>query len=242
MPNINISPYLIINGKSSREINGLLIQSLAPITKAPVKTKIETIDGRDGDIVTELGFNAYDKYITIGLTYNYDIDEVIDFFNSKGSVIFSNEPDKVYTFAIYSQIDFERLIRFKTAEVIMHVQPFKFSTKEEALSFNITENPQSVKVRNAGTYYATPILRITASGTVSVSLNGTEILEIEFGETSQTIIIDADKLNAYDTSGNLLNRLVTGDYDNIKFKVGNNTITTTGAVTELVVDKYSRWL
>lgn len=239
---MNISPYLIINGKSSREINGLLIQSLAPISKAPVKTKVETIDGRDGDIVTPLGFNAYDKPVSIGLTYNYDIDEVIEFFNSEGEVIFSNEPDKVYHFAIYNQIDFERLIRFKTAEVVFHVQPFKFSNTEQEQSFNVSDSPNTIKIRNAGNYYSTPTLKITASGTVSVSLNNTEILIIEFGETSQTIIIDADKMNAYDTSGNLLNRLVTGNYDNIKFKVGANTITTTGSVTKVEIDKYSRWI
>jgi hypothetical protein len=70
-------PYIIINGVSSRTIHGLLIQSLPPISKPRIKTSIEEIDGRDGDIVTTLGYAAYDKPMTIGLKGDYDIDEII---------------------------------------------------------------------------------------------------------------------------------------------------------------------
>ena len=209
---MNISPYLTINGKSSREINGLLIQSLAPISKAPVKTKVETIDGRDGDIVTPLGFNAYDKTVSIGLTYNYDIDAVIEFFNSEGEVIFSNEPDKVYHFAIYNQIDFERLIRFKTAEVVFHVQPFKFSTSETPKTFNVVSG-QNITVKNAGNYYATPNLIITGEGVVDLSLNGSQILSMDLGEDEQTIIIDADEMNAYAAENAIKSIVVSIPYE-----------------------------
>ena len=239
---MNITPNLIINGKSSRSITGLLISSLAPISKPPQRTRIETIDGRDGDLVTELGFNAYDKPVLIGLTYNYNMDEVIDFFNSSGTVIFSNEPDKIYSFAIYNQIDFERLIRFKTATVVFHVQPFKFSVSEKEQIFDVSSNLNTIRIRNAGNYFSTPTLKITATGLVDLSLNDTQILSIDFGETSQTIIIDADKMNAYDSAGNLVNRLVTGNYDNIKLNIGPNTITTAGNVSRVEVDKYSRWI
>ena len=48
--------YIILNGKKSTDINGLLIQSLPPISKPKIRTQIEEIDGRDGDIVTKLGY------------------------------------------------------------------------------------------------------------------------------------------------------------------------------------------
>lgn len=237
-----IYPTITINGVSSTTITGLLITSLPPISKPAQRALVDVIDGRDGDVITPLGFAAYDKPVGIALTKGYDIDAVIKFFNSSGVVTFSNEPDKYYNFAIYEQIDFERLIRFKTATVIFHVQPYKYSLLEQLLTFNIASSPASIEIYNAGNYYSKPTLKITASGTVSVSLNDTEILVIEFGETSQTIIIDTDKMNAYDSNGAFLNRLVTGNYDNIKFKAGANTITTTGAVTVIEIEKYSRWL
>ena len=104
--------YIILNGVNSNTITGLLISTLPPITKPKIRTQTEEIDGRDGDIVTKLGYSAYDKEIEIGLYGNFDIDEVIAYFNSEGTVIFSNEPDKYYNYQILDQIDYEKLIRF----------------------------------------------------------------------------------------------------------------------------------
>ena len=125
--------YVVLNGKRSTLIKGLLISSLPPITKPLMRTDVETIDGRDGDIVTKLGYAAYDKVITIGLAGDYDVDQVIEYFDSEGEVIFSNEPDKFYRYQILEAIDFERLLRFKTAEVTFHVQPFKYSAVDEVV-------------------------------------------------------------------------------------------------------------
>lgn len=135
--------YIILNNKKSTEIKGLMICNLPPITKPKKRVIQEEIDGRDGDIITELGYSAYDKEFDIGLTYNYDVDEVISYFNSKGLVTFSNEPNKYYVYEIIEQIDFERLIRFKTAKVKMHVQPFKYLVNEEPIIFDENNNIQT---------------------------------------------------------------------------------------------------
>ena len=239
---MNIRPYIIINNVSSQSVNGLLISELAPISKPQVRTQVETVDGRDGDIVTPLGFSAYDKVIKIGLTYDYNIDDIISFFNSEGVVVFSNEPDKYYRFAIYEQIDFERLIRFKTAEVTFHVQPFKYSDSEAEKTYSISGSPSSIQVRNSGNIYSRPTITFIGSGVIAVSLNGSQVLSMDLGETTQAIIINSEKMNAYGLDDTLLNRLVSGNYDNIKFKVGVNTISMTGAVSTVKVDNYSRWI
>ena len=128
--------YIILNGVKSTDIRGLLIQSLPPISKPLIRTQIEEIDGRDGDIVTKLGYAAYDKEMQIGLHGDYDVDEVIKYFDSQGTVTFSNESDKYYYYQIIEQIDFERLIRFRTAKVVFHVQPFKYSTVDQKFTLN----------------------------------------------------------------------------------------------------------
>lgn len=163
---------IILNGTSSSEIKGLIIQSLPPISKPQIRTRTEEIDGRDGDIVTPLGYAAYDKTFNIGLSYDYDIDDVISYFNSEGTVTFSNEPDKYYNYEILDQIDFERLIRFKTAVVKMHVQPFKYSTIEVEKHFvtNLLSFNDYTRTINGITLQA-------SGGTISISGTGTAATE-----------------------------------------------------------------
>jgi len=232
-------PYIIINGTSSKSIAGLLIQSLPPISKPPIRTSIDTVDGRDGDIVTTLGFSAYDKQFKIGLYGDYNVDDVLAFFNSSGTVIFSNESDKYYNFAIYEQIDLAKLIRFKTATVTMHVQPFKYSADEAEKTYT---GASSISIRNSGNYFSKPTLTITGMGSIGVMLNNTQILQIDLDSSGETIIINAEKMNAYDPNGNYLNRQVTGDYKNLKLASGLNNIDITGDVTEVSINNYSRWI
>lgn len=233
--------YIELNGKSSNEIIGLLIQQLPPISKPKMRTQVDEIDGRAGDIVTKLGFSAYDKTVEIGLYSNFDIDDVITYFNGSGKVVFSNEPDKYYNYQILDQIDYERLIRFRTAKVKFHVQPFKYSAVEGVLKFTSFTNNE-ITVKNNGNYISKPIITITGSGTINLSLNGYQIFVIDMGDNEQ-IVIDTNLMEAYNpTNQALLNRSVTGNYDNFSLNVGTNTISWSGTISEIDVENYSRWI
>ena len=128
--------YIVLNGVKSTMIKGLLIQTLPPISKPLVRTAVEEIDGRDGDIVTKLGYSAYEKDMSIGLFGDFNIDDIIQFFDSEGEVTFSNEPDKYYNYQIIEQIDFDRLLRYKTAVVKFHCQPFKYATVDRKFTLS----------------------------------------------------------------------------------------------------------
>ena len=243
MINKSIRPYIVLNGISSQTIKGLLITDLPPISKPPIRVNQEEIDGRDGDIITPLGYSAYDKTLSIGLTYEYDIDDIIEFFNSEGKVVFSNEPDKYYKYAIYEQIDFEKLVRFKKADVVFHIQPFKYSDDENEKTFTLGGDNKEFDIRNNGNIYSKPTLEITGAGNIEMFLNGSSILTIDLPTLTQTIIIDTVEMNAYNENKTVfLNRLVEGDYDNIRLKVGKNTISFIGGVNKVVVNNYSRWI
>lgn len=358
--------YCILNGVKSNTIKGLLIQSLPAISKPLIRTQIEEIDGRDGDIVTPLGYSAYNKEMTIGLFGDYDIDDVIAFFDSKGQVTFSNEPDKYYNYEIINQIDFERLIRFKKAKVTFHVQPFKYDAVDQSYTFNnqlinipdysatkngielsvsdgvisvsgtgssatefyvpisplaleageytltanargtnasacsirliksvpsnadsfggdylalqnnasvsleaeltatatynyvwfyitagnamdftlnvemMVNNFNTFSIRNRGNINSKPIITIYGSGTINLYLNGSQIFMIDLASAGY-ITIDASQMNAYQ-GDTLMNRSVTGDYDNLSLNIGTNTFSWTGDVTEVIVEDFSRWI
>ena len=231
--------YIILNGVSSQTISGLLIQNLPPISKPKQRVEVEEIDGRDGDIVTYLGYGTYDKEFKIGLYGSYDVDEIISYFNSEGTVIFSNEEDKYYNYQIIEQIDFDKLLRYKEATVKMHMQPFKYSAEDNQKIFTTT-GLTSISIRNSGNIYSRPVITITGSGTIGITLNGVQLFEINMGSYT-SITIDTNNMNAY--NGNtLLNRNVMGNYDNFKLNVGKNNISWSGAITQIEIDNYSRWI
>ena len=237
-------PYIVLNGISSNTVTGLLISTLPPISKPRQRTEVDEINGRDGDIVNVLGYSAYDKSFNIALKGQYNVDDVIEYFNSSGKVIFSNEPDKYYRYAIYDSIDFAKLIRYKTATVKMHVQPFKYSAdeKEKSFTYPAGTTSASISVRNNGNIYSKPKLTITGSGSIYVYLGNMQIFDITLDSNGESIIIDIDKLNAYGVDGNYLNRQVVGDYNNFILQTGVNLINVTGNVSEIAIDNYSRWI
>ena len=123
--------HVIINGVSSETLQGVQVLSLPPITKPRMRTSVAVIDGRPGDIVTRLGYEAYNRKIRILLHHDYDIDAISAFFNTSGTIIFSNEPDMEYEFETIDAFSFERAVRYKTADITFHVQPYKLSATEE---------------------------------------------------------------------------------------------------------------
>lgn len=230
--------YVIINGVKSNTKNGLAIKELPPISKPAMRTNTEAIDGRDGDLITKLGYASYDKTIEIGLFGTYDIDDIISFFNQKGTITFSNETDKYYVFDTLNQIDYNQIIKFRSATVVFHCQPFKYEVGETPITLSVGNNT----ILNKGNIYSKPILNIEGSGTINITLNGNQIFSIDLSETEE-ITIDIENMEAYDPNTSaLLNRLVIGDYDDFKLNSGNNTLTISGTITSATISKYSRWL
>lgn len=226
---------IIWKNKSSSEIPGLLICELPPISVPKIRRSIIEIEGRDGDIVENLGYESYTKNLSVALTKNYDVNEVINFFTGEGKLILSNEPDKYYNAQIIDSIDFNRLINFKTAKVKFYVQPYKFKLNEEKFT-----GTNELTVTNAGYIDSLPKITIVGSGNIDFKLNNTTIFSLELGTETETIVIDSTLEEAYGIDGVLKNNKMIGDFP--KLTSGNNTIILTGTVTSVVIEPNSRWL
>lgn len=228
--------YIVFKNKNSNSIKGLLIRELSPITKPKMRTATTEIDGKDGDEVEYLGYKSYTKTILIGLTRNYNIDEVMDYFNGKGQLILSNEPDKVYNAQVIDSIDYNKLINFKTASIKFHVQPYKYLLNEAPFILNIADE-KLLRVSNKGYEESKPIITLYGTGEIQFILNGNSIFSVDIDD--EYITVDSEQEEAY--KGSILkNRQMTGDFP--KLKSGINVITWVGNLTKIEVHPKSRWL
>lgn len=245
--------YVILNGEDSRFIDGLLIQELPPITKPKLRVETEEIDGRDGDIITPLGYSAYDRELKIGLYGDYNIDDIITYFDGSGEATFSNEPEKIYNYQIIEQIDFNRLLRFKTATVKFHVQPFKhayndtFTTDYGQTSSADTE-AKTITIFNRGNCVSRPAIRVHGWGNFTIKVNeGRDVLTVNFNPNiiHDIINIDSEKMEAWEPRG-LANRRVAGDYEKFFLNPGKNTLTIdakgVGHIEKITITNYTRWI
>lgn len=229
--------YIIWKEQDSREIENLLICELPPITKPNLRVKETVIDGVDGSIIEEMGYESYDKTIAIGLKSGADIDKVIEYFTGNGEIVFSNEPDKYYLARIVKGIDYTRLLRYRVAKVTFRVQPFKYDCVEVARKE--TSAQQSMIVENSGNYTSKPIITIIGEGIVELNVNGNTICQYTFPEGENSVVIDSEKQDAY-WNDTLKNRHMLGDFP--IFKKGSNVISWSGSVDEISIKRYSRWL
>lgn len=229
---------IIWKGIDSNTIPGLIICELPPITKPKMKTSIIKIDGRDGDIVEELGYESYTKNISIGLARNYKIDEVIKYFTGTGTLELSNEPNKIYNCKIIDKIDYEKLLRFKKAIVKFHTQPFKYLKNETIVEQTITTQT-SINVENIGLEISKPIITLEGTGTIEISINNKTIFKYIFPDNETKVVIDSIEEEAY-LEGVYKNRNMLGEFP--KLQVGKNIITWTGTITKIKIEPKSRWL
>lgn len=224
--------------KSSKEINGLIITDIPAITKPKMKVNKLSIDGRDGDIIEKIGYESYTKTIGIGLTKNFNIDEIMKYFTGDGELIICDEPDKVYIASIYDEIDYDRLLRMRKATIKFHVQPFKYLKDEEKVSLNVTTQ-KSVNVINKGLEISKPILILEGSGEVEIAVNGINLFKYTFPANESKVIIDSIDEEAY-IDGMYKNRNMLGEFPTLE--VGTNNISWTGTLTKITIEPKSRWL
>lgn len=229
--------YILWNGKDSRDIKGLIISELPPITKPNMRVRETIIDGVDGSVIEEMGYESYDKPVVISLKIGADVDQINEFFSGSGQVIFSNEPDRYYIASIIKSIDYARLLRYRVATVTFRVQPFKFDRVEVARE--ATVEMQGLNVRNIGNHTAKPLLFIVGSGDIEMSLNGKRIFKYTFPAEDIAVYIDSEAQDAY-YDNELKNRHMEGDFPILE--KGINVFSWTGTVTAFSITKYSRWL
>lgn len=233
---MNTTLNITWKGTASTALAGLMITKLPTITKPEMRADRTEIDGRDGDIADDLGYAAYKKTLGIALTTGYDVDAIAKYFTGSGWLTLSDESTKKYAARIEDSVNFEKLLRFKTAEVTFVVQPYKYLVTEADTTLDIVAQT-SVSVTNAGLEVSKPLIRLEGSGLINITVNTVPVFDVTIDEAY--VLIDSEALDAYIT-GKLKNDKMTGDFPTLQ--PGANTIGWTGTLTKIVVTPRSRWL
>lgn len=226
--------YVIVNDKPSWEIDGLVILKYPPIIRAPMRIEEEQVDNRNGSVVTELGYDPYDRELEIGLVGDYDVNRVISYFGLGGQIVFGNEPDKVYTVNIVEEVSFERLAHNRKATVTMHCQPFKYQVSEQPTALN-----GNGFYMNYGNIPSAPLYHIIGSGSAELTVNDLTV-SIDMSLQNE-LYIDTEGLEAYAPGGALKNSLCVGSYVGLRSRVGLNNIEVQN-IEKLEIFRKSRWV
>lgn len=218
--------YLIFNDIRSDSMK-IYIEHLPPIVKPPERYDTIRIDGSSVIEFNPKGYDAYEKSIKIGFTED-NIDAVANWLRGKGKLIMSNELDKYYDVYIPGQIDYEKALRFRMADITFITQPYKHSSTEV--------ETEAMEVINQGNTDCLPLMTIYGSGLVNVFVNDVKVCSIIVNEY---VTLDGEAQEAY--KGALSqNRVMIGDFPVLK--PGVNTLSFTGTVTTVKTLVRSRWL
>lgn len=208
---------------------GVKVTALPPFSLSTENTNIIELDGYDGSLIELLGYKSDTK--TIECDYKGDNTErLLNWLNGTGEVSFSNMPGYFYKARINNQIPIGEIIRNKIYDfsVSFLCQPFRYFINGKN-PINITSS--GITINNPGNHIAKPIMTITGSGNITVTING-RVFTITGLTGSITIVSEIQ--GVLDDKGGLMD----GDFP--FFDTGKNTISWTGTVSNIEIIPYWR--
>ena len=193
------------------------------------------IEGSDRTYREDLGLEPYILKARILLADNADKDAFLAWLSGSGQLILDEDNTKYVTAYIDKQVVLQRLTKganVKVADVeFLVIDPFRYKLSEA----NVTLTA-SGSYTNLGTVYSEPLLKLTGTGTVVLTI-GTQSFTYVFD--TPYVFVDCKAKDAYH-SATYKNRKMTGDFPVLN--IGANAISWTGTLTELVITPRTRYL
>lgn len=204
----------------------IIVNELPPIIKAARDIKKVVIPGRDGFLTEDLkAYNGTVKPVECTIRDLSRIDEILEWLDGSGPVIFSNQDDREYQATIINQIPFIRVIeKWRTFVVIFDCQPFALMLNNPLITLVA---PGSIT--NTGTHESKPVIKIYGNGTIDLTVNGNAI---HLTNIVGDVTIDSPMMDAYKGT-QLMNQNMLGDFP--RLAVGANGISWTGTVTKVEI-------
>ena len=176
-------PYFVWDGVDSRTMN---------------RYQQVVIPGRPGALTLLEGEDVYEPYereIRIMPKPGADIYAIMRWLTGRSTVVFGHEPNRSQRANIYDIVEFQReFCNQRSAVLTFLCDPFK-SALDVAEYVDIDTTGSSYELTNQGDVIAHPLIEISATETVTLTINGTPLTLT--GLEGRTATIDCEARTTY---------------------------------------------
>ena len=228
-----MTDFVIINGTDTRTL-GVFCTSLPPVQTASERVNKIPVPGRSGYLhVKDDSFDPLPK--RCGFFYQgSDPASIARFIMTAETIVFSNEPDKIYSCNYFGNDDLENTI-FDWYEFNVN---FECDPEKKLLSpINTVATVSPVALVNPGNRKTMPTFVIEGLGTIVLAV-GTQ--EITLSGVADAITINGETMQCYDAGGNASDKM-SGDFPVIE-ALQPVSVSWTGTVTKVTISPNWRWV
>ena len=227
---------VIINNQNTKNL-GFALVGRPSIASAEKKYETTEVEGRDGSLTRFLGYDDLKFSLNFNILFQSDIKqklrEIKGVLAQASTLSFDDSPNFYYKIKQAQISETESVIKASGVFSVDFVaEPFEY---QKTSSTAYTTKP--INLTNQTTTTALPIIKVTGTGTVVLSVNG---VGITLTGLTSSITLDSELQEAYTGLTTNMNSSMNGEFPVLK--IGSNTITWTGTVTKVEIDPRWRWL
>lgn len=227
---------VIINNQNTKTL-GFALVGRPTIPSAVKRYESTDVEGRDGSLTRFLGYEDLKFTLNFNILFQNDIKqklrEIKGLLSGVKTLSFDDSPNFYYKIKQAQISETESVIKASGVFSVEFIaEPYEY---QKSTLTAYTTKP--ISLTNQTTTESLPIIKVTGTGTVVLTVNGTGITLT--GLTS-SITLDSELQEAYTGLTTNMNGNMNGNFP--VFKTGSNSITWTGTVTKVEIDPQWRWL
>lgn len=226
---------MIWKGRDFKEL-GIIVEKTPEVSKANKRINIYEINGRNGFLSEDTGtYEAFSLSVECHVKDTANFDDICEYLDGYGTL--SLDGNRQYTAVINNAIPFEKVLMFKKFIIQFLVNPI--CEDIESATYNVTESPSVLAINN--TYYdIEPMITLTCSGDVSITINNSKDNKTFYlNDTDGAYILDC-KNKVITKAGVNSSNIMRGDFP--KLVKGNNSISYTGTITQFKIEYRKTYL
>ena len=204
---------------------GIIVEETPKISKGQKNIDVYTIPGRNGFLSIDNGtYQSFVVSVSCHFNETANFDDIKAFLDGYGTL--SLDGEREYTGIIQNSISFEKILMFKKFVVQFLVNPI--AEDINSTTYNVS-SAEEVLIIVGATATITPILEITGSGDITITINNKSfnLLDID-----GTYILDSKSKIITKNGINAANKML---YDFPTLKGGENNISYIGNISSFKI-------